>query len=1118
MKKNYRFLCKLLYVTFIVLICSILYASYLNVILSNASNHYKVGDYIQFGRYNEVPILWQVITIEDQNPVLLSNKILAFKAFSSTGDDNNHAGSKPDAERNTHGTNNWLDSTLRVWLNSNSNPGEVFNQYLYNSPTIDRVFHNPYDQKGGFLSNFTTHEQSLIAKRKHFIPLSRHDNVDLVSKRGDQSEKQTFKMVINPIITDQVFLLSAKEFANYISPNDTLNNVTSTLEAINNSIHTEIIFSKSDYWTLSPSTDTSSRVLYASNKHLHCSSASGIKGVRPALSLLSTARHSSGDGTKYNPYIISEQIDMSNKSSEESKTPEITVKLNEKSISFDQAPVIKNGRTLVPIRAVLESLGATVDWIEETRTVITTKGNVTISLQIDSTLAKVDEQKVVLDVPATIVGNRTLIPLRFISESFGLEVGWNEASRQISLITSMTTKSETVVFEDENLEKAVRNALHKPIGEITYEDVYTVTYLNTYDITDISQLRHFKNLVTLILHGDNLTDIGELSSLASLEQLTILSNQLKDITPLSYLDNLTFLQISSSNISNTILPDYIPQLKKPTSVGGKIEDISPLQNLKHLKSLLIASDQVSDISPLAELKNLDTLLICGKNITDISPLKELTSLNMLSISSDNLESLSPLAYLTNLKILTFGGNKFFLAENYFSHDITDINNLDFSTGRISDISALKNLTNLELLAIVGDNITDISPVSNLTNLNLLLINSNNIKDISPIKHLKNLSILTINSSSIKDISSLEYLTNLNDLTLNGDNIDDISSLKKLTNLTNIVLSGDKITDITPLADLKNLNLLKLHLSNVTDSSILQEYQSRNIIKYLNDYKAPDTSETDTSETDTKKIEQVRVSTVDDFLREIDSNKHIVLEPGIYNLTLAEMKYDDNPRINWKPLSTGYDLFLTNISNLIIEGSKEGKVELIIESPLSHVLSFENVTNVKLQNILVRHANKDYRHVGLLFFKDSLDIFVNNVQLHGGGAEGIHLINVGNFEMINSIISKCNNYIMTIVNSDNVSFNNCTFTENGFYWLDLIRIKNSFNIKFDTCIISNSGMLMNQEPPRLGNVTFHLFRIDFSHDITVANSSIFGITATYLMSKKNAIPFENTNIENNSFKE
>lgn len=110
-----------------------------------------------------------------------------------------------------------------------------------------------------------------------------------------------------------------------------------------------------------------------------------------------------------------------------------TVSYNGEKIAFDQIPVIENGRTLVPLRAIFEKLGAEVSWNDATKTVTAVKDGTAITLTIDSTSATKNGEAVTLDVPATIINGRTMVPVRFIADCFGVSVSWDAKLLRVSL-------------------------------------------------------------------------------------------------------------------------------------------------------------------------------------------------------------------------------------------------------------------------------------------------------------------------------------------------------------------------------------------------------------------------------------------------------------------------------------------------------------------------------------------------------------------------------------------------------------------------------------------------------------------------------------------------------------
>ena len=111
----------------------------------------------------------------------------------------------------------------------------------------------------------------------------------------------------------------------------------------------------------------------------------------------------------------------------------IPVYLNNSMLNFDSQPIITNDRTLVPMRKIFEAMGAVVDWDDTTRTAIAKKGDITISIHINSKIMYKNNTAINLDTPAMIVDDRTLVPVRAISEALGAEVTWNKYERSVNI-------------------------------------------------------------------------------------------------------------------------------------------------------------------------------------------------------------------------------------------------------------------------------------------------------------------------------------------------------------------------------------------------------------------------------------------------------------------------------------------------------------------------------------------------------------------------------------------------------------------------------------------------------------------------------------------------------------
>lgn len=111
----------------------------------------------------------------------------------------------------------------------------------------------------------------------------------------------------------------------------------------------------------------------------------------------------------------------------------VTVTVNGQAMSFDQPPVMRNGRVFVPMRAIFERLGSTVEFANG---VINSQGNGrSVHLTIGSTQASVNGQPLTMDVAPFMVAGRTLVPLRFVAQSLGATVNWNSNTSTVAINT-----------------------------------------------------------------------------------------------------------------------------------------------------------------------------------------------------------------------------------------------------------------------------------------------------------------------------------------------------------------------------------------------------------------------------------------------------------------------------------------------------------------------------------------------------------------------------------------------------------------------------------------------------------------------------------------------------------
>lgn len=132
---------------------------------------------------------------------------------------------------------------------------------------------------------------------------------------------------------------------------------------------------------------------------------------------------------------------------------EIKVIINGIKLNFDQQPVMREGRILVPVRAIFESLGATVQWDAITKTVKATKEKKSVELTINSKIVYVDKKEIEIDVPGQIINGRTYVPLRFGAEGMGGTITWDNDTKTAKIDDYMKAKYENGELKNVTLSK-----------------------------------------------------------------------------------------------------------------------------------------------------------------------------------------------------------------------------------------------------------------------------------------------------------------------------------------------------------------------------------------------------------------------------------------------------------------------------------------------------------------------------------------------------------------------------------------------------------------------------------------------------------------------------------------
>ena len=265
----------------------------------------QVGDYIKMGTYNSASILWRCVSIDDNGPLMLADRIVDTLAYDAKTNDNSNSKSHSRSyKRDDYGSNYWKDSNMRSWLNSTASAGSV--DWLCGNPPKDGYVSgtSAYNNKAGFLNEFTKSEiaamktvtqRSLVSHPEYNKGIVEGDaNSDLYYYTDISDAVANYDNAYFETTTEKVFLLDVKQ------ANAVWKNLKSYYVAYNNDGMAW------PYWLRTPVTDCNHDMRYISSNGEVGRYAPWYSdlGVRPAFYLDSEYFvATSGTGSQSNPYI-----------------------------------------------------------------------------------------------------------------------------------------------------------------------------------------------------------------------------------------------------------------------------------------------------------------------------------------------------------------------------------------------------------------------------------------------------------------------------------------------------------------------------------------------------------------------------------------------------------------------------------------------------------------------------------------------------------------------------------------------------------------------------------------------------------------------------------------------
>ena len=309
----------------------------------------KVGDYVKMGTYNNASILWRCVSIDDNGPLMLADRIIDTLAYDAKTNDNSSSKSHSRSyKRDDYGSNYWKDSNMRSWLNSTAEAGKV--DWLCGNPPKDGYVSGvgAYNEKAGFLNAFskseiaamkTVTQRSLVSHPEYNKGIVDGDaNSDLLYYTDISEAVANYDSSYFETTTEKVFLLDVKQ------ANAVWKNLKGYYVAYNNDGMAW------PYWLRTPVTDCNHDMRYISSSGQVGRYAPWYSdlGVRPAFYLDSEYFvTTSGSGSQSSPYIGSapnkQEDDYTISEPTEDANPDWNVS-TEQSIQLTLGPWYSNDR------------------------------------------------------------------------------------------------------------------------------------------------------------------------------------------------------------------------------------------------------------------------------------------------------------------------------------------------------------------------------------------------------------------------------------------------------------------------------------------------------------------------------------------------------------------------------------------------------------------------------------------------------------------------------------------------------------------------------------------------------------------------------------------------------
>jgi formylglycine-generating enzyme required for sulfatase activity len=369
-----------------------------------------------------------------------------------------------------------------------------------------------------------------------------------------------------------------------------------------------------------------------------------------------------------------------------------------------------------------------------------------------------------------------------------------------TLISS--TLAQEVSIPDPGLNAAVREALQKPSGPLTQQDMLTLTVLSAggRNIRSAQGLEAARNLNILDLDSNSLTNFAIASFLTNLRILDLFNNRLTNLVLSGSSTNLVVLDVGFNSLAQCSLPAGLTKLDTLFLEGNVLTNFTLPAGLSGLTQLDLSGNGLTTLALRADMTNLNTALIFANQLTNLAVPANLSRLGNLDLDFNRLRSLNLPSGLTNLNSFVARDNQ--LTNLTFPADMTNLAFLDLGDNQLSNLTLPAGLTRLNFLRLTGNRLIRLTLPPGLTNLASVFLAGNQLTDLTLPSDLNHLVQLDLGGNRLTQLALPEGMTNLSVLILDGNQLINVILPPDMTKLGTLTLAGNPLTTLVlpePLA-------------------------------------------------------------------------------------------------------------------------------------------------------------------------------------------------------------------------------------------------------------------------------------------------------------------------------